>query len=158
MRGGRKQRQLGLFPVSHSSLLPWTQKKTRSKGIMPALIQVFPNTLHAYCCQHIADNVTKQWSACCKAFWNAAYAKIKPAFDVIIANIRRTNPQCADYILEISPKNWASYAVSRSQYGQLTFNNQESVNSQWKEFRDMPITEMLTGMCNSSDEKSSWTP
>jgi hypothetical protein len=59
-----------------SKACPGTSKKDymfisdREKGLSPALDKVFPLAFHAYCCQHIADNIQTQFGIKCRSlFW-----------------------------------------------------------------------------------------
>ncbi len=47
----------------------------RDKGLQTAVHEVFPESYHSHCCQHLADNVQKHYGLACRnLFWGAANA------------------------------------------------------------------------------------
>ena len=117
----------------------------RGKGIAPALARRLRNAVHAYCTQHLGENVAVQFGRKYKKlFMSAMYARNKTAHREIMRTIRTNSAQCASYIEEISVDKWARYAfpASRPRYGHFTSNIQESVNSHWLEARKLPVTAM----------------
>ena len=53
----------------------------REKGIVTAVEQCFPQALHLYCCQHIADNLQQRFGNKVRPlFWIIAYTKTRANF------------------------------------------------------------------------------
>lgn len=121
----------------------------RGKGLVPALDQIFPTAAHAFCCQHLAENVVLKWPTCRRKFWQAAYAKTKKRFDEVIQATRKDHPACAVYLRTISRDCWTRYKFPRPRYGHLISNIQESMNSHWLEARNLPVTTMLMNLWNT---------
>jgi hypothetical protein len=80
----------------------------REKGLSPAIEKVYPIAFHAYCCQHIADNIQTQFGIKCRSpFWAYARAKSKVAFDKALADLYKVNEKAGEYVDRIPHKYWA---------------------------------------------------
>jgi transposase-like protein len=90
----------------------------REKGIPLALEKVYPLATHAYCCQHIADNVqTNFGNACRPLFWACARAKTKVQFHKALKALFKQNNEAGEYIDDIPHEYWAWYTFPRPRYG-----------------------------------------
>ena len=126
----------------------------RNKGIKHAVSDHFPVALSAHCCKHLGDNVDKKWKKTYRnLFWDAAKAKTQAKSNIILNRIRATRPNCASYIEDIPPEQWAVYAFPRPRYGQLCSSAQESQNNIWLEARHMPALLCLHQIWNQCMEK-----
>ena len=115
------------------------------KGLVTAVDEIYPQAVHSYGCQHLAENVkAKGYSKECKRlFWCAAFAESDAAFDAIFVKIQAEDPNCYDYLRGIPVERWATYAFSRPRYGHLTSNIQESISSSWLKARNQPVLHCL---------------
>ena len=78
--------------------------------MIPAVGQVFPLATHAYCCQHIADNVQARYGIKCRPlFWTCARAKTKVEFQKAIQELYSEHAEAGRYIDSISHELWARY-------------------------------------------------
>ncbi|KAK9386507.1 hypothetical protein V1515DRAFT_145358 [Lipomyces mesembrius] len=114
-----------------------------------------PYATHAYCCQHLCENLMKlhPGGEVRKLLWQAARAFSKAKFQAYIEAIHKIYPAAAQYLKEISAQYWANYAVPTSRYGHLTSNIVESVNSLWLDIRSLPILIALQIIWHSMMEK-----
>ena len=96
----------------------------RGKGLVTAVDEIYPQAVHGYCCQHLAENVeAKRYSKECKRlFWCAAFAESDVAFDAIFVKIQAEDPNCYNYLRGIPAERWATHAFLRPRYGHLTSN------------------------------------
>lgn len=117
----------------------------RGNGLVAAIDEIFPNAVHGYCCQHLAENIEANgfWKKCKRLFWCAAFAKSEAAFDAVFVKIRAEDPNCYDHLKDVPAERWATYAFPRPRYGHLTSNIQESVNSSWLKARYQPVLHCL---------------
>ncbi len=62
----------------------------RGKGLVTTVDEIYPQAVHGYCCQHLAENVeAKGYSKECKRLsWCAAFAESDVAFDAIFVKIQ----------------------------------------------------------------------
>lgn len=80
----------------------------REKGLAAALSTIFPFGCHAYCCQHIADNVQSNYRIRAKAlFWPCAQAKTCAAYEAVLAELLKLSLSTGEYVDSIPYKMWA---------------------------------------------------
>ncbi len=71
----------------------------REKGIVLALEKVYLLAFHAYCCQHIADNVqTKFGNACQPLFQACTRAKSKATFQSALKTLFKQDSEARKYV------------------------------------------------------------
>ena len=117
----------------------------RGKGLVAAVDEIYPQAVHGYCCQHLAENVEANGFSkeCKRLFWCAAFAESEVAYDAVLVKIQAEDPNCHDYLRAIPAERWATHAFPRPRYGHLTSNIQESVNSSWLKARNQPVLHCL---------------
>jgi zinc finger SWIM domain-containing protein 3 len=117
----------------------------RDKGLKQALSTVFPDGHSACCCQHLADNVQKEFGlACGQLFWSTAYAMTKDKFDIALEKIGEQKATAKQYLKKIPAEQWATYAFPKPRFGHITSNIVESINSSWIEIRSLLALKLLT--------------
>lgn len=116
----------------------------RDKGLQAAVHEVLPQAHHSHCCQHLADNIQKNYKLVCRnLFWGAAYAYTEHAFKEAMQNIRAENEDAYEYLNEISYTLWSQFAFPAPRFGHITSNIAESVNSSWSKYRSLPVLQLF---------------
>src|ERR1700739_3842846 len=112
----------------------------RDKGLLGVLQEVLPKSYYSNCSQHIADNVQRQFGLACRnLFWGAVYAYTKQGFKDAMDKIQKEKQLAYEYINSIPHATWARYAFPVPQFGYITLNITESINSSWNPYRNLPI-------------------
>jgi len=131
----------------------WVFVSDRQKGLIKALEEVFPGNLHTYCVHHIQANVrTLHKSECAKYIFAMARTFSTHDYAYFLNCVRTIKPAAAKYISEIEGfwKNvtWMQNESSNlpPRYGILTSNTSESVNSLFKEERQLPWLQLMEAM------------
>jgi hypothetical protein len=110
----------------------------RCKGLINSVEEVLPLAQPAFCCQHLADNVEKDYGvAARKLFWPCAFATTRDQFNKALVALKAANGRASKYVHDIPHELWAAYAFPVARYGHNTSNIVESINSQWKEIRNL---------------------
>ena len=99
------------------------------------------------CCQHIVENIHKKFGKQYKApFWQIARAGSEQAFDIAVQSLQEYAPQVEEYISSIGYENFAFTRFPKPRFGHDTSNIVESINSVWREIRELPPLQLLTGI------------
>lgn len=102
----------------------------REKGLIPAVEELFPQAVHAHCCNYIADNIASDYGNKCKPlFWKCAQAKTKEAFKIALAALSSYSLEAGRYVNNILHHAWARYAFPRPRFGHDASNINESINN-----------------------------
>ena len=119
----------------------------RDKGLLNAVELELPGASHAMCCQHIAENIHKKFGKEYKApFWQVARAQSQSAFDTAVQALQIASPQVEEYISSIGYQNFALLSFPLPRFGHDTSNIVESINSVWREIRELPPLQLLDGI------------
>ena len=114
---------------------------------MNAVKLKLPTAYHAMCCQHIAENIHKRYGRDYKArFWQIARAPDSTSFDVAVQALQRDTPEVEAYLQSIGYKNFAFTCFPVPRFGHDTSNIVESVNSHWRDIRELPPLRLLNGI------------
>lgn len=116
----------------------------REKGITNGVEKCFPQALHLYCCQHIADNLQQRFGNKVRPlFWNAAYAKTQEAFVEKMELLQQENQSAYSYLLAIPKRLWTRAYQPYPKYGHNTSNIVESLNGALSDIRRQPPIRMM---------------
>jgi hypothetical protein len=119
----------------------------RDKGLVQAVSSRLPGAYHAMCCQHIAENIHKRFGKDFKArFWQIARTSTQSAFDIAIQALRRDAPEVEEYMSSIGYNTFASVHFPHPRFGHDTSNIVESMNSVWRDIRELPPLQLLNGI------------
>ena len=119
----------------------------RDKGLLNAVKSELPGACHAMCCQHIAENIHKKYGRDHKAiFWQIARAPCESSFNIAIQALRQDGPQVEEYLQSIGYENFAFARFPHPRFGHDTSNIVESVNSLWRDIRELPPLQLLNGI------------
>ncbi|KAE8222276.1 hypothetical protein CF326_g8408 [Tilletia indica] len=121
----------------------------RQKGALAAIKEKLPNTVEAYCCWHLAENVKKHYgSEARRIFWHLAYAETKAKFDKVMQTMADTNKGASAYLADdaVAHKYWASYAFPGRRFGHVTSNLSEISNSALRRQRELPALQLMVAM------------
>ena len=119
----------------------------RDKGLLNAVKSKLPGAYHAMCCQHIAENIHKRYGRDYRArFWQIARASSESSFNTAVQTFQRDAPQAEEYLQSIGYENFAFMRFRRPRFGHDTSNIVESVNSIWRDIRELPPLQLLNGV------------
>jgi hypothetical protein len=137
-----------LVAAFEDALLPqYVIISDRDKGLLKAVESKLPGASHAMCCQHIAENIHKRFGKEYKApFWQIARVSTQYAFDSAVQALQRDAPEVEEYISSIGYSNFAFARFPLPRFGHDTSNIVESVNSIWREIRELPPLQLLNGI------------
>ncbi|XP_022033091.2 uncharacterized protein LOC110934216 [Helianthus annuus] len=118
----------------------------RQKGIIPAIMKVFPFAEHRFCLRHIYENMRLQFKG--KAFkdllWKCATTTTIVEFEKEMDALKSFNSECHLWLSNIPPKHWSRSHFSGRATSDMLLNNMcEVFNSKILEGRDKPIIAML---------------
>lgn len=116
----------------------------RGKGLVPAFEEIFPSGHLYHCTQHLAENIRTRFNAEIESmFRRLPYLQDANGFNESVNRITQTmphGPEATDYIRNIDPKLWTTFAAPVDQfprYGAKTSNAIESVWGKHLEERKM---------------------
>lgn len=116
----------------------------RDKGLLSAVESKLLGACHVMCCQHITENIHKKFGRDYKPlFWQIARAQSQSAFNIAVQALQRDSPQVKEYLQSISYKNFTFICFLLPRFGHDTSNIVESVNSAWREIREIPLLQLL---------------
>jgi hypothetical protein len=96
------------------------------------------------CCQHIAENIHKKFGKQYRApFWQIARAGSQRAFDIAVQALQNEAPVVEEYISSIGYDSFAFACFPRPRFGHDQSNIVESINSVWREIRELPPLQLL---------------
>ncbi|KAL0231170.1 hypothetical protein GEMRC1_010575 [Eukaryota sp. GEM-RC1] len=103
----------------------------RQKGLIDAVKNKFPDSPHAFCVRHLAENVAKKCrkKPVINAVWQAARATTEAEF-LIAMNLIKSLPEKAYlFLMSVGVENWTTVYFPGNKYGHVTSNVAESLNS-----------------------------
>jgi MULE transposase domain len=119
----------------------------RDKGLVQAVDSKLPGAYHAMCCQHIAENIHKRFGKDYKArFWQIARASTRSAFDIAVQALQRDAPEVEEYMSSIGYNTFAFACFPHPRFGHDTSNIVESMNSVWRDIRELPPLQLINGI------------
>ena len=122
----------------------------RSKGLIPALADVTPRTVHMYCTRHIISDIHPSLSISDRGLvWAIQGAYSHRAYLASVDTLRKRNASAANYIADIPPERWCLHTAVLHDvrlYGRRTSNNVESENARALPARDMPVPRLVDRM------------
>ncbi|XP_022040793.1 uncharacterized protein LOC110943349 [Helianthus annuus] len=116
------------------------------KGLIPAMLAVFPNGEHRFCLRHIHENMKSKWHGYLyKNLLGSAGRKTSiPYFNKAMEEIKTTERAMYDWLNEIPYTAWSSaYFSGRAKCDMLLNNICEVFNRQIIGARDKPIITCL---------------
>ncbi|BFG34699.1 hypothetical protein CerSpe_209720 [Prunus speciosa] len=127
-----------------------------NKGLTEAVSNMFPTSHHAFCLQHLKQNLLSKYPSTYGKFFRdhivdlflkCANAPTKAAFEVNMRNLKHEGGAPVMTFLEDLPKESWSYAYFKgNRYGEMCSNASESFNSWIFELRALPICQMVDGI------------
>ena len=120
----------------------------RDKGLHLACNIVFPTVHHFFCYRHVMENFNRKFGdKALKAIaWRLAKANTETEFTVHLAKLKSLSEPAVDWLMAIGFDKITLVYSPVCQYGMLTSNNVESINSRFKDYRRLPILELLLSM------------
>lgn len=119
----------------------------REKGLINAVKTTLPGAIHSMCCQHIAENIHKTFGRGFKPiFWQIARAKSNIDLERAIQDLRQEAPQVEEYLQSIGYETFAFARFPHPRFGHDTSNIVESVNSIWRDIRELPPLQLINGI------------
>ncbi|XP_050280848.1 uncharacterized protein LOC126721820 [Quercus robur] len=118
----------------------------RQKGLIPAIVTLFPTVEHRYCVKHIYNNfkIDHKGLELKDALWRCAAATTVREFERCMQYIRDLDEKAYKYLANIAPAQWTrSYFTPRALTDCLVNNLSESFNAMILKSRDKPILVML---------------
>jgi len=137
------------FLENLKSVIPETVGMTlisdRDKGLLTADRAVYGNGINQLiCCFHLKGNFCKRYgSQLSNSFWQAANSKIRQDCARYMEDLRLQNPTAADYLIKIDPSLWVTAYYPAPHYGHRASNIVESMNSVFREDRELSILDLL---------------
>lgn len=145
----------------------------RNHGILEGVQKVFPESMHAYCYNHLKSNLEyrcrgmakKNRALVLKFFQRSAYAITKEVYEENIIKMKNVGGFRVEAFLRDTPSEmWANAYFKGKRYGQMTSNACESWNAQIREERLLPICSLIDGirsrlmqqMCNRRQQAVIW--
>ncbi|KAL0217019.1 hypothetical protein RCL1_007502 [Eukaryota sp. TZLM3-RCL] len=117
----------------------------RGCGLVPAVIDCFPEQVHLNCAKHLADNLRKNGanSDFIAFFWRAVYTPSPQEYQEILTELQKFERPFI-YLQDRCPAElWAESKIGVNRHGQVTSNLCESMNSVILPDRAQPITALL---------------
>ncbi|XP_025675780.1 uncharacterized protein [Arachis hypogaea] len=104
-----------------------------------------PHAYRAFCIRHVATNFALTFKGQDARRWlvNAAYAKMEAEFDYWFDIMRTENPAMCDWANRMEYERWTQHKDGGRQYGHMTTNISECVNSVLKGTRNLPVTSLV---------------
>jgi hypothetical protein len=119
----------------------------RDKGLLSAVESKLVGVRHAMCCQHIAENIYRRYGKDYRAlFWQKARARSQSSFNHAVEALQKDAPQVEEDLQSIGYENFAFTCFPLPRFGYDTSNIAESVNSAWREIRELPPLSLLDGI------------
>ncbi|XP_039138747.1 uncharacterized protein LOC120276076 [Dioscorea cayenensis subsp. rotundata] len=145
----------------------------RSKGLINAVVKVFPSSPHAYCLRHLEANFMKAnvrlgkslKERCWSILSRIAFSCAEKEFDDAVADLLNTSADAYQWLMQKSDlAHWANYMFKGDRWGEMYSNVAESFNTWIKEARHLPVTNMvdsirfkLMGMlCHRCEQSQRW--
>lgn len=144
---------------------PITFITDRHSGLLKGIPEVFPNGHHAYCLQHLKNNLRDKLTGrlsngfreqVISLFSDCAYAPTLLDFEEAIQELYTVGGAKAKNFVESLPReNWANAYFQGKRYGEMCSNAAESFNNWILEARHLPILsaidkiriQLMTQMC-----------
>ncbi|XP_022029337.1 uncharacterized protein LOC110930347 [Helianthus annuus] len=118
----------------------------RQKGLIPAMLAVFPNAEHKFCLRHIHESMKSKWRGDLykNLLWSAGRKTSIPYFNKAMEKIKTTERAIYDWLNEIPFTAWSrAYFSGRAKCDMLLNNICEVFNRQIVGARDKPIITCL---------------
>ncbi|XP_039133259.1 uncharacterized protein LOC120270312 [Dioscorea cayenensis subsp. rotundata] len=124
----------------------------RSKGLINAVLKVFPSSPHAYCLRHLEANFMKAnvslgkslKERCWSILLRIAFSYAEKEFDDVVADLLNTSADAHQWLMQKSDlAHWANYMFKGERWGKMYSNVTESFNACIKEARHLPVTNMV---------------
>ncbi|KAH7843031.1 hypothetical protein Vadar_011953 [Vaccinium darrowii] len=122
----------------------------RHTGLVKHVPKVFSNCYHAYCLEHLKNNLRDRLSGrapngfrerVVNLFVDCAHAPTVSDFDNCVKELCEVGAK--EFISSVSYDQWANAYFPRKQYGEMSSNAVESFNSWICEARKMPILQCV---------------
>lgn len=124
----------------------------RHNGLVRSVKELFPDSPHCFCMNHLVSNVEKHYPGFMKPHMvkklkDLAHCCVRDDFDVLVQEFRDEGGAWAKDFMDNLPRERYSIAWFDGQrWGEMTNNMSESFNSMIEDFRRMPIIEMLESL------------
>ncbi|WOL13418.1 hypothetical protein Cni_G22188 [Canna indica] len=117
----------------------------RNSGILAVVRKVFPKASHGYCMVHLAKNLIHdvKINVGCPLFWYAARATTEHNFNKCMQKLLDIHEPSYQWVTRLEKERWATLFFLGRRYDIITTNAVESMNSLFREVREMPITTLI---------------
>ncbi|XP_023757288.1 uncharacterized protein LOC111905781 [Lactuca sativa] len=114
----------------------------RHKGIIPAIVKLFPQAEHRFCLRHIYENMKRQWKdkELKDLVWACATATTVRHFEKALEELKKFKVEAHDWLIQIPPAHWARSHFSGRAHTNILLNNVcEVLNGKIQGGRDKPF-------------------
>ncbi|KAL3689240.1 hypothetical protein R1sor_015549 [Riccia sorocarpa] len=102
----------------------------RCKGIINTVRNIFPGASHVHCTIHLQRNVKQRFGTEMEKFSKVLHrCKTEERYKHVLEAITEKNPECGQYLSNITPALYVIYVVRRPRIGHTTSNIVEIANS-----------------------------
>ncbi|GJY94217.1 mutator type transposase [Tanacetum coccineum] len=119
----------------------------RQKGIILAIVNLFPNAEHRYCVKHIHENMKKKWNGTTykELMWRAAKSTTVPDFQLTMEALKEFSNEAYEWLNLIPPQHWSRshFSAVGAKSDVLLINMCEIYNGKLVAGRDRPIISTL---------------
>ncbi|KAL0209239.1 hypothetical protein RCL1_003497 [Eukaryota sp. TZLM3-RCL] len=113
----------------------------RQKGLLDAIAEIFPESPHAFCVRHLAENLAKKCGKkeVIEAVWDAAKCRTVDEVESAMTRIRTHSERAYQFLKDVGVEHWTTAYFPANRYGHVTSNIAESLNSWMGSLRGLPI-------------------
>ncbi|XP_031255247.1 uncharacterized protein LOC116113240 [Pistacia vera] len=131
---------------------PITFVADEKKGLRESIAEIFTDSYHAYCLQHLSERLIKsvrwicsreEWRLLVKDLYAAAYAPTPEGFQKSIESIKGISLTAYNWIIQIEPQNWANAFFLGARYNHMTSHFGELFYSWLSDADELPISQMV---------------
>ncbi|XP_071690516.1 uncharacterized protein [Rutidosis leptorrhynchoides] len=119
----------------------------RQKGLLEAVLRMYPNAEHRFCLRHIHDNMKRRGfngEAYKQHLWKCASATTVQLFEKSMLDLKAFSTDAHTYLSKIPPKAWSKSHFSGRAKSDVLLNNMCEVLNRWLvDGRDKPIITAL---------------
>ncbi|KAA0062123.1 protein FAR1-RELATED SEQUENCE 3-like [Cucumis melo var. makuwa] len=122
----------------------------RHLNIRKGVLRVFPDVEYCVCTKHLLSNLKLHFKdpLLDKYFFRCAYVYIVDEFEYHISCMESVCSNIRDYLSSAGFEKWSRTYSRRRRYRMMTSNCAESVNSVFKDLRELPVATMFCSIRN----------
>lgn len=127
----------------------------REKGLISAVSSVFSSPCHVFCIKHIIRNMNLKFNMTFikDLVWKAALSTSRDSFEETLKELGNIDANAAEYLKNIPPKHWASFAITNATHGHKTNNVAESFNASIRHCKASSYLKLARHIIDHSVEK-----